>query len=161
MARRTIQLRVIFLIYLSDENYIPPVILLASIVLQIILLFSFPISVDLSSLLGLILILSGISLVFVSFRFMKKMKTTFIPDGTPEVLISSGPFKFSRNPIYLGMLTILVGVAFLMSSLSAIIIAFVFGIIINFTWIAHEEKKLHELFSEDWENYSSKVRRWI
>ena len=139
----------------------PPVILLASIVLQIILLFSFPISVDLSSLLGLILILSGISLVFVSFRFMRKMKTTFIPDGTPEVLISSGPFKFSRNPIYLGMLTILVGVAFLMSSLSAIIIAFMFGIIINFTWIAHEEKKLHELFSEDWENYSSKVRRWI
>ena len=139
----------------------PPVILLASIVLQIILLFSFPISVDLSSLLGLILILSGISLVFISFRFMRKMKTTFIPDGTPEVLISSGPFKFSRNPIYLGMLTVLVGVAFLMSSLSAIIIAFVFGIIINFTWIAHEEKKLHELFSEDWENYSSKVRRWI
>ena len=139
----------------------PPVILLASIVLQIILLFSFPISVDLSSLLGLILILSGISLVFVSFRFMRKMKTTFIPDGTPEVLISTGPFKFSRNPIYLGMLTILVGVAFLMSSLSAIIIALVYGIIINFTWIAHEEKKLHELFSEDWENYSSKVRRWI
>ncbi len=139
----------------------PPVILLASIVLQIILLFSFPISVDMSSLLGLILILSGISLVFVSFRFMRKMKTTFIPDGTPEVLISSGPFKFSRNPIYLGMLTVLVGVAFLMSSLSAIIIAFVFGIIINFTWIAHEEKKLHELFSEDWKNYSSKVRRWI
>ena len=139
----------------------PPVILLASIVLQIILLFSFPISVDLSSLLGLILILSGISLVFVSLRFMRKMKTTFIPDGTPEVLISSGPFKFSRNPIYLGMLTILVGVAFLMSSLSAIIIAIVFGTIINFTWIAHEEKKLHELFSEDWENYSSKVRRWI
>ena len=139
----------------------PPVILLASIVLQIILLFSFPISVDLSSLLGLFLILSGISLVFVSFRFMRKMKTTFIPDGTPEVLISSGPFKFSRNPIYLGMLIILVGVAFLMSSLSAIIIAFVFGIIINFTWIAHEEKKLHELFSEDWENYTSKVRRWI
>jgi len=139
----------------------PPVILLASFVLQIILLFSFPISVDLSSLLGLILILSGISLVFVSIRFMRKMKTTFIPDGTPEVLISSGPFKFSRNPIYLGMLTVLVGVAFLMSSLSAIIIAFVFGIIINFTWIAHEEKKLHELFSEDWENYSSKVRRWI
>ena len=139
----------------------PPVILLASIVLQIILLFSFPISVDLSSLLGLLLILSGISLVFVSIRCMRKMKTTFIPGGTPEVLISSGPFKFSRNPIYLGMLTILVGVAFFMSSLSANINAFVFGIIINFTWIAHEEKKLHELFSEDWENYSSKVRRWI
>ena len=139
----------------------PPIILLASFVLQVILLFSFPIPIDLSSLLGLILIISGISLVFVSFRFMRKMKTTFIPDGTPKVLISSGPFRFSRNPIYLGMLTFLVGVAFLMSSLSAIIISFVFGVIINFTWISHEEKKLKELFSEDWENYSSKVRRWI
>ena len=139
----------------------PPIILLASFVLQITLLFFFPISIDLSSLLGLILIISGISLVFVSFRFMRKMKTTFIHDGTPEVLISSGPFRFSRNPIYLGMLTFLVGVAFLMSSLSAIIISFVFGVIINFTWISHEEKKLKELFSEDWENYSSKVRRWI
>ena len=139
----------------------PPIILLASFVLQIILLFSFPIPIDLNSLLGLILVISGISLVFVSFRFMRKMKTPFIPDGTPEVLISSGPFRFSRNPIYLGMLTFLVGVAFLMSSLSAIIISFVFGVIINFTWISHEEKKLKELFSEDWENYSSKVRRWI
>ncbi len=139
----------------------PPIILLASFVLQIVLLFSFPISIDLSSLLGLILVISGISLVFVSFRFMRKMKTTFIPDATPEVLISSGPFRFSRNPIYLGMLTFLVGVAFLMSSLSAIIISFVFGVIINFTWISHEEKKLKELFSEDWETYSSKVRRWI
>ena len=139
----------------------PPVILLASIILQLLLLFTFPVSTDLSSLLGLIFLLAGVFLVFFSFRFMRKMETTFIPDGTPEVLISSGPFKFSRNPIYLGMLTVLVGVAFLMSSLSAIIIAFVFGIIINFTWIAHEEKKLHELFSEDWENYSSKVRRWI
>ena len=53
------------------------------------------------------------------------------------------------------MLTFLVGVAFLMSSLSAIIISFVFGVIINFTWI-HEEK-LKELFSEDWENYSQKL----
>ena len=72
------------------------------------------------------------------------METTFIPDGTPKKLISSGPFKISRNPIYLGMLLVLFGIAFLMSSLSAVIIAIVFGLIINFTWIAHEEKKLNK-----------------
>ena len=139
----------------------PPVILLVSVFLQLILLFTFPVSTDLSSLLGLIFLLAGVFLVFFSFRFMRKMETTFIPDGTPKKLISSGPFKISRNPIYLGMLLILFGTAFLMSSLSAVIIAIVFGLIINFTWIAHEEKKLKELFSEDWENYSAKVRRWI
>ena len=110
---------------------------------------------------ALIFLLAGVFLVFFSFRFMRKMETTFIPDGTPKKLISSGPFKISRNPIYLGMLLILFGIAFLMSSLSAVIIAIVFGLIINFTWIAHEEKKLKELFSEDWENYSRQVRRWI
>ena len=138
-----------------------PVILLVSVFLQLILLFTFPVSTDLSSLLGLIFLLAGVFLVFFSFRFMRKMETTFIPDGTPKKLISSGPFKISRNPIYLGMFLVLFGIAFLMSSLSAAIIAIVFGLIINFTWIAHEEKKLNELFSEDWKNYSSKVRRWI
>ena len=139
----------------------PPVILLVSVILQIILLFTFPVSTDLSSLLGLIFLLAGVFLVFFSFRFMRKMETTFIPDGTPKKLISSGPFKISRNPIYLGMFLILFGIAFLMSSLSAAIIAIVFGLIINFTWIAYEEKKLKELFTKDWENYSAKVRRWI
>jgi protein-S-isoprenylcysteine O-methyltransferase Ste14 len=139
----------------------PPIILLASLFLQIVLLFSFPISTDLSSLLGLILLISGIFLVILSFRFMRKMETTFIPDGTPKKLLASGPFKISRNPIYLGMLMILFGVAFLMASLSAIIIAFGFGLIINFTWISHEEKKLKDLFPEDWEKYSANVRRWI
>ena len=139
----------------------PPVILLVSVILQIILLFTFPVSTDLSSLLGLIFLLAGVFLVFFSLRFMRKMETTFIPDGTPKKLISSGPFKISRNPIYLGMFLVLFGIAFLMSSLSAAIIAIVFGLIINFTWIAHEEKKLKELFTKDWENYSAKVRRWI
>ena len=71
----------------------PPIILLASLFLQIVLLFSFPISTDLSSLLGLILLISGIFLVILSFRFMRKMETTFIPDGTPKKLLASGPFK--------------------------------------------------------------------
>ena len=101
----------------------PPVILLVSVFLQLILLFTFPVSTDLSSLLGLIFLLTGVFLVFFSFRFMRKMETTFIPDGTPKKLISSGPFKISRNPIYLGMLLVLFGIAFLMSSLSAVIIA--------------------------------------
>ena len=65
----------------------PPVILLVSVILQIILLFTFPVSTDLSSLLGLIFLLAGVFLVFFSLRFMRKMETTFIPDGTPKKLI--------------------------------------------------------------------------
>jgi protein-S-isoprenylcysteine O-methyltransferase Ste14 len=139
----------------------PPIILLASLITQFIIFFSFPIRADLSSLLGLILIFVGISMAAISFRLMSKIKTTFIPDGVPEKLVSTGPFKFSRNPIYLGMFLILFGTAFLMGSVSALLVSLIFTLIINFTWISHEEKKMSEIFGEDWINYCSKVRRWL
>jgi protein-S-isoprenylcysteine O-methyltransferase Ste14 len=139
----------------------PPIILLASLITQFIIFFSFPIRADLSSLLGLILIFVGISMAAISFRLMSKIKTTFIPDGVPQKLVSTGPFKFSRNPIYLGMFLILFGTAFLMGSVSALLVSLIFTLIINFTWISHEEKKMSEIFGEDWINYCSKVRRWL
>ena len=92
---------------------------------------------------------------------MSKIKTTFIPDGTPETLISTGPFKISRNPIYLGMFMLLFGVSFLMESISALLIALLFALLINYTWVSHEEKKLAEIFGQDWIEYCSKVRRWF
>lgn len=139
----------------------PPIILLASLISQFIIFFSFPIRADLSSLLGLILIFVGISMATISFRLMSKIKTTFIPDGVPEKLVSTGPFKFSRNPIYLGMFLTLFGTAFLMGSVSALLVSLIFVLIINFTWISHEEKKMSEIFGEDWIDYCSKVRRWL
>ena len=139
----------------------PPIILLASLITQFIIFFSFPIRADLSSLLGLILIFVGISMATISFRLMSKIKTTFIPDGVPEKLVSTGPFKFSRNPIYLGMFLVLFGTAFLMGSISALLVSLIFALIINFTWISHEEKKMSEIFGEDWIDYCSKVRRWL
>ncbi|MFL2753362.1 MAG: methyltransferase family protein [Gammaproteobacteria bacterium] len=139
----------------------PPIILLASLITQFIIFFSFPIRADLTSLLGLILIFVGLSMAAISFRLMSKIKTTFIPDGVPEKLVSTGPFKFSRNPIYLGMFLVLFGTAFLMGSVSALLVSLIFVLIINFTWISHEEKKMSEIFGEDWIDYCSKVRRWL
>ena len=89
------------------------------------------------------------------------MKTTFIPDGNPEKLVIDGPFRFSRNPIYLGMLLILVGVSISLQSFSSLMISIVFGLIINFTWIKHEEKKLEDIFDSEWEEYSKRTRRWL
>ena len=88
------------------------------------------------------------------------MKTTFIPDGNPTKLVVDGPFKISRNPIYLGMVLILLGTAIISS-----IIFFAFSnnyifLIINFTWITHEEKKLSKIFEEIGKN-TLKTRRWL
>ena len=139
----------------------PPVILLCGLIAQVVLYFTFPVLVNLSILLGILILVIGISLVYISLRKLSKMKTTFIPDGKPEKLVKDGPFRFSRNPIYLGMLLILVGVSISLQSFSSLMISIIFGLIINFTWIKHEERKLEDIFDSEWEEYSKRTRRWL
>ena len=119
----------------------PPIILLCSLIIQTVLYFTYPMLINLSILLGIFIILTGIFLVYISLKKLSKMETTFIPDGQPNKLVIDGPFRISRNPIYLGMLFILLGTAISLQSLSALLIAFIFFLIINFTWIKHEEEK--------------------
>ena len=139
----------------------PPIILLCSLIIQTVLYFTFPMLINLSILLGIFIILTGIFLVYISLKKLSKMETTFIPDGQPNKVVIDGPFRVSRNPIYWGMLFSLVGTAISLQSLSALLIAFIFFLIINFTWIKHEEEKLASTFDEEWKEYLAKTRRWL
>jgi protein-S-isoprenylcysteine O-methyltransferase Ste14 len=139
----------------------PPVITLACIAGQFILYMMLPLEVNLSLLFGLMLLIASVALIVISFKELQKNDTTYIPDGEPEQLVTTGPFSYSRNPIYLGMFGILVATAFLMQSMSALLIPVLFISIIQNTWIPHEETKLSEKFSDDWEAYSANTKRWL
>ena len=139
----------------------PPVITLACIAGQFILYMMLPLQVNLSLLLGLMLLIGSVALIVISFKELQKNDTTYIPDGEPEQLVTTGPFSYSRNPIYLGMFGILVATAFLMQSMSALLIPVLFISIIQNTWIPHEETKLSEKFSDNWEAYSANTKRWL
>ena len=97
----------------------------------------------------------------MSFKELQNNETTYVPDGEPEQLVTTGPFSFSRNPIYLGMFGILLATAFLMQSMSALLIPFLFISIIQNTWIPHEETKLSEKFSDEWGVYAANTKRWL
>ena len=139
----------------------PPVILLSALIIQSVLYFTYPVLLNLSIFFGIFVVLLGIILVYISLKKLSRMETTFIPDGEPRKLVVDGPFRISRNPTYLGMLLILLGTALSLQSLSSLLVAAVFFLIINFTWIRHEENKLSEIFKDDWQDYSSKTRRWL
>ena len=139
----------------------PPVITLACLGMQFVLYLMLPLEVNLSLLLGLILLIGSIVLIVMAFKELKDYETTYIPDGEPEKLVNTGPFKISRNPIYLGMFGILIASAFLMQSISALLIPILFISIIQNTWITHEEEKLKEKFPEQWEQYISSTKRWL
>ena len=139
----------------------PPVITLACLGMQFVLYLMLPLEVNLSLLLGLVFLIGSLALIVMAFRELKNYDTTYIPDGEPEKLVNTGPFKISRNPIYLGMLGILISSAFLMQSISALLIPVLFLSIIQNTWIPHEEEKLKEKFPEEWEQYISSTKRWL
>ena len=64
--------------------------------------------IDLSLLFGFLLLVGSIGCIALAARELFKNETTIIPDGQPEKLVTTGPFSFSRNPIYLGMAGILI-----------------------------------------------------
>tara|TARA_B100000609_G_C17190707_1_gene422304 strand:+ start:21 stop:455 length:435 start_codon:yes stop_codon:yes gene_type:complete len=139
----------------------PPVITLLCLIAQFILLATIPIPVAIHLVLGLLVLASSLALIIFSFLELNKFDTTYVPDGNPEKLVKSGPFRYSRNPIYLGMLGILISVSFFSQSLSTFIVPVVFYFIIEATWIKHEEEKLSEKFNKEWNEYKSSTRRWI
>ena len=75
----------------------PPVITLACFAMQFILYMMLPLEVNLSLLLGLIILISSVVLIVMAFRELQNNETTYVPDGEPERLVITGPFKFSRN----------------------------------------------------------------
>ena len=139
----------------------PPVITLACLGMQFILYMMLPLEVNLSLLLGLILLIGSMALIVMAFKELQNYQTTYIPDGEPEKLVKTGPFKLTRNPIYLGMFGILIASSFLMQSISAMLIPILFLSIIENTWIPHEEEKLKEKFPDEWEEYISSTKRWF
>jgi protein-S-isoprenylcysteine O-methyltransferase Ste14 len=110
---------------------------------------------------GIIFILFGIILNLWADQLFKKEKTNVKYHKTPNKLIISGPFKISRNPMYLGMLIILLGIAILLGRLTPFIFPILFFVIIETLFIPIEEKNMKKQFGKRYLEYKNKVRRWI
>jgi protein-S-isoprenylcysteine O-methyltransferase Ste14 len=76
-------------------------------------------------------------------------------------LLTKGVFKFSRNPIYLALLNLLICFSIYLGSFFGLIILPLFVIYMNQFQIKPEEKAMLKLYGKEFENYCSKVRRWI
>jgi protein-S-isoprenylcysteine O-methyltransferase Ste14 len=83
------------------------------------------------------------------------------PYESPEVLITTGPFRISRNPVYLAMEAILFGSAVVMGTLVSFLFPVLFIAIIEVLFIPDEERRLEELFGGEYREYKRRVRRWV
>lgn len=144
---------------------IPPPIIVIFLILAVYFSSNLTIGFDLpfKKTLSLLLLFIGLLIIFIPvFQFIKS-KTTINPQSFKNVnnLVSSGIFKISRNPMYLGMLIIISSTVVYYFNYFSIFAPFIFYFWINEFQIKREEKKLEEKFGSDYMKYKSQTRRWI
>ena len=103
----------------------------------------------------------GISTVLLCAYLFRQKDTTIKPFQESSYLVREGIFNYSRNPIYLGMITILIGLWIFLGSLTPIFIIPVFTWLIQEVFIKEEERILEAKFGENYRKYKATVRRWI
>ncbi|MFA5264125.1 MAG: isoprenylcysteine carboxylmethyltransferase family protein [Opitutaceae bacterium] len=111
--------------------------------------------------LGYALIGAGAVLFFwAGLQFLLR-KTTVLPIGNPSRIIVGGPFRFTRNPIYLADLVITLGIALCLGPLVYWAVPVALFWILNTVFIPEEERKMRAIFGDEFDAYAARVRRWL
>lgn len=110
---------------------------------------------------GQVVVFLGFSLVIFTARMFRKAQTPLKPFVPVKAVITDGPFRYSRNPVYLGMFMILAGWAVYLGSASPWFVAAWFVYIICTYWVPMEEKQMEREMGEAYITYKSRVRRWL
>ena len=113
--------------------------------------------------LSIFFLILGLFIFISAVRSFRKQKTTVNPLAPKQAssLVSSGIFKYSRNPMYLGMLIVLLSISFKFNLAGGIVISLFFYLFITRFQIFPEEEAMNELFGDEFIEYSNKTRRWI
>jgi protein-S-isoprenylcysteine O-methyltransferase Ste14 len=110
---------------------------------------------------GCILALVALALVAPCFVCFIRERTTIHPDRPASRLITTGPYRISRNPMYLSLILLYAGVAIWRQSLWAWLLLVIPFIYTDRWAIGPEERSLEQLFGAEYERYRARVRRWI
>ena len=111
--------------------------------------------------LGLAIFAIAIGLAVYGKSQFDRVGTPVRPFTKSTSLVISGPFRFSRNPMYLAMVISLIGVGVVLGKIAPFAIIPLFMMWIRGRFIHHEEQAMESLFGEDYTKYKSRVRRWI
>lgn len=146
----------------------PPLILLAFLLGGALLQFIFPLSffapINVGSLqffAGLAIILVGIALAIWGVRTFSKAGTNVATHQAALLVVTHGPYKFTRNPMYMGMQILLVGVGIMFSSEWFLLLWPIFFLILRFGVVAREERYMRDKFGEQYVALLNSTRRWI
>ena len=148
----------------TKGRVIPPVYFLLALMAMVALHYLVPIAQLINSLFrytGIVLVVSAIALVLWAAVLFRRAGTTIKPFQKSSALITGGPYRITRNPIYVGMVGALIGTAVLLGSVAPFLVIPAFAALIQSKFIRAEEAALERTFGSVFLDYKSKVRRWL
>jgi len=146
------------------RKVIPPVYLVVALLVMAALHLFLPVARFVEppySYLGAIPLVGGIVMAATASSAFRRAGTPVLPFERSTALVTTGLYRVTRNPMYLGMLLILAGVALLSGSASTLLPIPVFAWAIQRNFIVGEERFLEEIFGARYLDYKRQVRRWL
>jgi protein-S-isoprenylcysteine O-methyltransferase Ste14 len=114
-----------------------------------------------TTIAGLVLFVAGAVLAGWGLAIFRSVRTTTVPGEASKKLVTWGPYRFTRNPMYVGLSLAYLGEAGLLKQIYPVLLLPLVIAYVNWTVIPVEEARLKETFGGEYERYRSKVRRWF
>lgn len=140
----------------------PPMLLGGAIIGALLLREVVPFQVGgRAPVLALGLVAAAFTIDIWVFELFRRYRTEILPNKAAKVLVTDGPFRFSRNPIYVGNVLIILGGYALTASGWFLVGAVAFVGFVTRLAIVREEAHLEAQFGDEWREYRARVRRWL
>ncbi|MBI2521811.1 MAG: isoprenylcysteine carboxylmethyltransferase family protein [Bdellovibrio sp.] len=143
---------------------LPPVWLAISFIGQLILNWKLPGPMILNTpwnYFGILPFSAGIGLIFWALLLFKRAGTDAVPFRNVTAFVAEGPYRFTRNPMYLAMMFVLLSITMFLGAATPFLMIPFFMLIITVLFIRREETLLETKFGEEYLAYKRCVRRWI
>lgn len=142
----------------------PPVLLVAGIAFGALLGMFLPLDVAIPTplrLAGFVLLAAGITFDVSAIFWMARARTNILPHKPAGALLTSGPFRVSRNPIYVGNTITLAAMGLAFANLWYAVAAAVMALLVHRLAILREEAHLAARFGKAWNDYAARTPRWL
>jgi protein-S-isoprenylcysteine O-methyltransferase Ste14 len=151
----------------SGVRVFPPLIAAVGILLGLGLTFVMPVPIvepptnRILFGLGIVSVVLWLLLAATANVSFRRVRTPVNPYAPSTALAVGGPFRFSRNPMYLGLVLLVVGIALVMNSMWLVLLAVPVMLLLRNLVIVQEERYLEDKFGDDYRAYKQRVRRWL
>src|SRR5258706_9980449 len=142
----------------------PPVYFLFAIIATVLLHVGLPLFRWLHwpwNVIGVAPLALGVAMAVIGAGQFKRAGTNIKPFTESSTLVTDGVFRYSRNPMYVGMILALLGIAVLLGSVTPLIVIPLFAWLIAVRFVAVEERLMTAQFGTEYLTYQARVRRWF